>query len=478
MAGDLRGKAASIRIRASGSEKRVNTGKLDRICLFHDPPAQPPNQPSENAEKMRGRAVSENAQRPHDPGVASSNSAPASISDTGSKKPSCPECGSQRLVNAGFRYLFDGTIAIQRRLCKSCGRRFSEKEPVGSSGPLKEISNWHLKGQANISSKCQALRVLDGGANLAIVDSRQETPMREGTVDQATAKGKILELLWQLEKDGRKPGTIQNYRKWLSYVLKNNVDLFNPEDLKSFLAKSSLKDSTKANIVAIIDVWLGFAGLSWKPPRYLSESEIPFIPTEQELDQLITAAGKKVAVFLQLLKETGARCGEIASLKWTELDFQQRSIRIKPEKGSNARILPLSTKATGMLDNLPKTGERVFPSASDMRSNFYIQRRRIARKLANPRLLQIHFHTFRHWKGTTEYHKTKDAFYVKEILGHKSIMSTQVYIHIDQALYRNLPPDDFHVKVAKTPLEITELLECGFEYVLQKDDLAFFRKRK
>jgi len=37
---------------------------------------------------------------------------------------------------------------------------------------------------------------------------------------------------------------------------------------------------------------------------------------------------------------------------------------------------------------------------------------------------------------------------------------------------------DAHVKVAKTQEEITQLLETGFEYVLQKDGLAFFRKRK
>jgi hypothetical protein len=34
------------------------------------------------------------------------------------------------------------------------------------------------------------------------------------------------------------------------------------------------------------------------------------------------------------------------------------------------------------------------------------------------------------------------------------------------------------VKVAKTQEEITQLLETGFEYVLQKDGLAFFRKQE
>jgi integrase len=95
-----------------------------------------------------------------------------------------------------------------------------------------------------------------------------------------------------------------------------------------------------------------------------------------------------------------------------------------------------------------------------------------------PRLLKIHFRTFRHWKGTMECHMIKDPIYVKEILGHKSIQSTQVCIHVDRALFQNTAMDEYHVKVAKTEEEITQLLEAGFEYVLQKDDLAYFRKRK
>lgn len=38
--------------------------------------------------------------------------------------------------------------------------------------------------------------------------------------------------------------------------------------------------------------------------------------------------------------------------------------------------------------------------------------------------------------------------------------------------------DEFTVKVAKTQEEIKSLLEVGFDYVCQKDGLAFFRKRK
>jgi len=131
-----------------------------------------------------------------------------------------------------------------------------------------------------------------------------------------------------------------------------------------------------------------------------------------------------------------------------------------------------------MLNNLPKNTEWIFANADDMRTNFFIQRRRIAKKLANPRLLEIHFHTLRHWKATMEQHKTKDPWHVKQVLGHKSIQSTEAYIHIEKMLFNTGANDEFHVKVASTPEEVTGLLETGFEYIMSKDSLAFFRKRK
>jgi hypothetical protein len=45
-------------------------------------------------------------------------------------------------------------------------------------------------------------------------------------------------------------------------------------------------------------------------------------------------------------------------------------------------------------------------------------------------------------------------------------------------MYQNRVADDFHVRVANTKEEITELLEAGFDYVLQKEGLTYFRKRK
>jgi site-specific recombinase XerD len=113
-----------------------------------------------------------------------------------------------------------------------------------------------------------------------------------------------------------------------------------------------------------------------------------------------------------------------------------------------------------------------------MKTTFTKNRRRLASTLQNSRLNRIQSHTLRHWKATSIYHHTKDPHYVQHFLGHKSLKSTEIYINIEHTLFDNRSNDDFTVKVAATAEEIKALLETGFQYICQKDDLAFLRKRR
>ncbi len=132
-----------------------------------------------------------------------------------------------------------------------------------------------------------------------------------------------------------------------------------------------------------------------------------------------------------------------------------------------------------MLNNLPRRSEKVFGSNSlgTIEATFIAARRSFAQRLQNPRLLRITFHTFRHWKATVLYHQTKDIYYVKQFLGHKSLSSTEVYINIEWTMFESAC-DEFAVKVIGKPEEIKALLETGFEFVCHKDNFAFPRKRK
>lgn len=75
------------------------------------------------------------------------------------------------------------------------------------------------------------------------------------------------------------------------------------------------------------------------------------------------------------------------------------------------------------------------------------------------------------------YHETRDILHVQQLLGHKNIENTLLYVNLESAIFQT-ENVSFHVKTATTPAEITKLLEVGFEYVCQKDGLAFLRKRK
>lgn len=83
----------------------------------------------------------------------------------------------------------------------------------------------------------------------------------------------------------------------------------------------------------------------------------------------------------------------------------------------------------------------------------------------------------RHWFGTNEYHKRPDMEYVRRLLGHKSILNTQLYVNMEKAFFTE-SSEDYTVKVASTVDEACKLLEVGFEYVTEFEGKKLFRKRK
>ena len=201
---------------------------------------------------------------------------------------------------------------------------------------------------------------------------------------------------------------------------------------------------------------------------------------EKEIDELIASCSTLISTFLQFLKETGARGIEAQKSKWTDIDQERRNIRITPAKGSNPRILPISQKLIGMLNNLPKDKPTIFSyRLKSLRDNYNRQRTRASIKLNNPRINEIHFHTFRHWKGTMEYHKTLSIMHVKQILGHKTIESTQIYINLEQATFLNNDDTEYVSLVTHTITEEQQAIEKGWTLVRPiNETTALYRKRK
>ncbi len=311
-----------------------------------------------------------------------------------------------------------------------------------------------------------------------MVEAQKQTEKQEaGATEKLEAKSAIINFAWKLKKEGYSEATIKEYCYILETLRNKGADLTDAESVKDVIARQETwSEGRKCIAVKAFKAFAKFLGLTWTPPKYRVPAKLPFIPLEKELDDLIAGCNGQMAAFLQVLKETGARSGEAFNLKWTDLDFASNTLRITPEKGSNPRIFKISAKLASMLANMPKKDTKVFTYKNKfyLRKSFEKQRKRIALKLGNPRLLQISFHIFRHWKATMEYYKTKDILHVMQLLGHKNIKNTLIYTQLVQ----NITGDEYICKTAKTLEEAKQLIEAGFEYVCEMDNCKLFKKRK
>jgi integrase len=300
------------------------------------------------------------------------------------------------------------------------------------------------------------------------------------TTGKPTKFSSILAYAWQLKKDGKAESTINTAILRLNRLARL-TDIDDTEQVKATLATLQWKNNTKNNVAQIYTGYAKYINRTWTPPKFTEQNGLSFIPTEAEIDALISASKHlRTATRLQTLKETACRIGETEYLKWTDIDTERRTIHITAEKGSNSRILPISPKLMDMLNRLPRKNDKVFQiTKHGFRETFRRLRNQTAEKLSNPRIRQIHLHTFRHWKATMEYHKTKDIIHVKTMLGHKSIESTMIYINLEQALFL-AQTDEWTSKVAQDATQACQLIDAGFEYVTGEynDGGKLFRKRK
>jgi integrase len=340
---------------------------------------------------------------------------------------------------------------------------------------IARIETKSLKTPNNIVESCQIC--VKETKNLDAETQKKFLRRNETLQLQANANvpEKVTNYLLWLRKQGYAQSTTFDRVKIIKHLAKNsNID--DPEAIKEFIAK---KDSwglgRKEIITECYSNYLICVGGTWNPPRYKAIEKLPFIPTEGEIDYLIAACGQKTGTFVQVLKETGARCGEAWQLEWIDLNTENKTVTITPEKHSNPRMLKISQRLTERLLDLPKTSKYIF-GGTNLKTTarlFQRSRRIAANKCKNPRLEKITFHTLRHWKATMEYHKTKDLLHVMRLLGHKNIKNTMRYTQLV-----DFGEQDFVVKVAWTLEEAIKLLENGFQFVTDYDKGKIFRKPK
>jgi integrase len=372
----------------------------------------------------------------------------------------CPSCHSDRLYKDGTRTTNEG-VQLQRFLCRECNLRFSQPNPY----KYTRTNSDHQLGVI-----LQDAKKLDPQQKTDVVAISQKNP----------TPGVIIDYLWHLKKQGRySDATIATRVKALKFMFKQGVNLNDPEAVKMFIAQR--KEWSNGHKQIIVFAYNGFAEmlcLKWTAPFYDKNQSLPFIPTEKEVDALISGTSKKISTTLLALKETGFRIGELWSCKWTDLDDENNTLKCIAEKHGNPRQKKLSSRLMQMLQALPKTNAYIFSNSNlnAHRWNYDQQKTALAKKLQNPRLKQIKFHTLRHFYATKEYSQTRNILHVKEMLGHRNINSTLVYTHL---IPNEEEAEKYNHATAKTDIEAGELIDEAWTYVLTTPQgIMLFRKAK
>ncbi|MFX1521534.1 MAG: hypothetical protein ACFFCD_16625 [Promethearchaeota archaeon] len=370
--------------------------------------------------------------------------------------PNCPECGLNRIYKTGLRYTNEGQI--QRYLCRSCGYRFSFGNVRNNSNKNVEQS---IKHQVCVFKEAKNLK------------PQTEIKTVAGDKNCQGTEGLITQFMAYLEREGYDQGT--RYLYLVRRLTRLGADLRNPESVKEAIARQKIKDGTKIQYVYAYKAFTKMLKISWELPKYTQEENLPFVPEERELDALIASCrSKRMAAYLQCLKETFADPGEALKLRWIDITGNVITIN-HPVKGHLPRQLEVTSKLISMLNTLPKTSPRIFPTTyMTMFRCFDAVRKKAAELQKNSRLLSIQLRTFRHWGGTMIAHYTNgNVLTVKKLLGHKRVENTMKYIGMI-----HFKDSEFEVTTATTVEEAKQVLSAGFDYVTEKNGIMLFRRPK
>lgn len=246
---------------------------------------------------------------------------------------------------------------------------------------------------------------------------------------------------------------------FLQYIHGDPV-LVQTEDLEEYLKSlDKLSKRSQARLLSSLRSffdWLVIEGLLDDNPcdrtdypklgRYL-----PTVLSVDEVEAMIGSVdvtdwmGKRDRAILEVLYSCGLRVSEAAGLGISSLYLSDGFIRVFG-KGRKERLIPIGEMAVQALEQY--LCDRPFPA--DSRSDDVLFLNRFGRPLSRQSMFkmikrqalicdirkEISPHTFRHSFATHLVENGADLRSVQELLGHESITTTEIYMHVDSSKWR------------------------------------------
>lgn len=247
--------------------------------------------------------------------------------------------------------------------------------------------------------------------------------------------------------------------------------------LRSFLEEINeleLSAGTQARILSGIKSFFGYLMLEEvikNDPTQLLEAPklkraLPVVLSIEEIDMLFavidhsTPEGQRNRAMLETMYSCGLRVSELITLLISNLYLDVGFIRVIG-KGNKERLVPIGSKAAEQITLYRTHTRSQLPKIKTGNEDILFLNRRgsglsrvmvfmILKDLAEKAGLKksIHPHTLRHSFATHLVEAGADLRAVQEMMGHKSITTTEIYTHLDRSYLRQTL-EKFHPRFGK-----------------------------
>ena len=217
--------------------------------------------------------------------------------------------------------------------------------------------------------------------------------------------------------------------------------------LKSFFSYLNFEEYRKDNPLVLIET----PKLGRKLPDTLSVEEIDALIDAMNLS---SSEGQRNRAMLETLYGCGLRVSELVDLKISDLFFDEGFIKVTG-KGNKQRFVPIGSLTQKYIETYKEQSRTEINIQKGHEDTLFLNRRgrqltramifTIIRQLADKINLQktISPHTFRHSFATHLLQNGADLRSIQLMLGHESITTTEVYVHLDRS-YLNTIINTYH----------------------------------
>ena len=259
----------------------------------------------------------------------------------------------------------------------------------------------------------------------------------------------VRKLDQQVTLRGQSKSTLNNYTRRIALCVLNFGRLpeqIDPEEINEYLAglardpKSPSRSSFK-HMVYGLRYYFRLMGMNKNAialPSLKKETKLPVILNHQELKELFAAPTLlKHRIVLTLIYSAGLRGQEVINLKISDVDFGRKTIHIRQSKFKKDRIVPLAdSMAIGLKKYLAAENPHIWMFNGKEADGRYSTKglswvmRESLKKTSISK--EVSLHSLRHSYATHLLEQGINIVTLKVLLGHASIITTMIYLHVAQ----------------------------------------------